>query len=360
LLKNMKLNIFSDRCFLPNGIAHDSIFYPFWGNSLGNTTLPGASYYEALDQYCKVAQSLFELSPLEEADVVIFPGNLERVFDPRYLNLATELAEKAKLSGKLTAGFFWGDCSDKELPISCELVFRNSLYRSHKSPCDFAYPNWTVNFIETYFNGEVPVRHKLDKPVVGFCGFIGDSGIKFYAKRSLYQFRKAVGKGFPPPHYTGHLLRKKALYNLSKSKLVETNFILRDKMGFVGQASTTHNSYRTVYVKNMVESDYLFCCRGYGNYSYRFYEILSAGRIPVFLDTDCVLPYDFEIDWKKYCVWLKQEELPIIAEKIAEFHERLSPQEFIDLQHACYRIWKKKLSPEGFFYNFHKHLYLVN
>jgi hypothetical protein len=356
----MKLKLFSDQRFLPGGIAHESILSPFWGNSFANAELPGASYYEALGQYSNLGQSFFELSSLEEADVIIFPGNLEKVFDPRYLSLATELSEKARLTGKLTAGFFWGDCSDKSLPISCDLVFRNSLYRSHKSRCDFAYPNWTVDFVETYFDGNVPIRQKPSKPVIGFCGFIGSSDIKLYTKRFLYQFKKQLGRGFPPPHYTGHLLRKKALSALSNSKLIETNFVFRDNMGFVGQASTMHNAYRSMYVNNMQESDYLFCCRGYGNYSYRFYEVLSAGKIPIFLDTDCVLPYDFEIDWKKYCVWVKQEELPIIAEKIAEFHENLSPQEFVDLQYDCYKIWKEKLSPTGFFRNFYKHIYIVS
>jgi len=49
--------------------------------------------------------------------------------------------------------------------------------------------------------------------------------------------------------------------------------------------------------------------------SYRLYEALCCGRIPVFIDTDCVLPYDFMIDWKKYFVWVDQSELPLIAEK---------------------------------------------
>ena len=96
---------------------------------------------------------------------------------------------------------------------------------------------------------------------------------------------------------------------------------------------------RQEYVQNMIESDYILCARGAGNFSYRLYETLSCGRIPVFIDTDCVLPYNFAIEWKKYCVWVNEGELSHIAEKVAEFHSRLSPQEFLDLQSACRRLW---------------------
>ncbi len=352
----MKLKIFSDRCFLPAGIPHEPIFYPFWGSAPEKLALPGAAYYEAFDRYLEVGKTCFELVPLEAADVVIFPGNLERVFCPEYLCLATDLAAQAKQAGKPTLGFFWGDCSDIQLPIACDIVLRNSLYRTSRSPSDFAYPNWTVDFTATYFDGSVPIRQKSAKPTIGFCGFIGQPNLKLYAKQLLYQFRKIAGRGFPPPHYTGHLFRDKALAWLSKSDRVQTNFILRDRMGFVGQSPEIHQIYRMEYVNNMKDSDYILCCRGYGNYSYRLYEILSAGRIPVFIDTDCVLPYDFELDWKTYCIWISQRELPKIGEVIAEFHENLSPQDFIDLQHKCYDLWKKRLSPEGFFGNLNKHL----
>ncbi|HEY9707843.1 MAG TPA: hypothetical protein V6D48_06525 [Oculatellaceae cyanobacterium] len=69
-----------------------------------------------------------------------------------------------------------------------------------------------------------------------------------------------------------------------------------------------------------------------------------------------MLSYDFEIDWKKYCVWLDERELPLIAEKIAEFPENLSPQEFVGLQHECRKVWEQRVAPEGFFANLHRHI----
>lgn len=356
----MKLKIYSDRRFLPEGLKHEPIFFPFWGDPVTNDPdFPAsASWSGGFEKYIDVGHSIFELTSLKDADLVIYPGNLEHVYGGRYQELSLELAEQARVAGKPIAGFFSGDCSEKDLPVPCDLVFRHSLYASTRGPRDFAYPAWSGDFAEKYLDGKLPIRQKRDKPVVGFCGFITQMDLKFYVKRLLYQGRKLVGGGFLPPRYIGHLLRKKALATLESSNLVETNFILRDKMGLFSQSLEMRENYRADYVRNMMDSDYLFCCRGYGNYSFRFFEILSCGKVPIFLNTDCVPPLDFKIDWKKYCVWVEESELPNIAEKIAEFHEQRSPQEFVELQYACRQLWEENIAPERFFAYLPQHLAL--
>ena len=110
------------------------------------------------------------------------------------------------------------------------------------------------------------------------------------------------------------------------------------------------------FLQNLLESDYVLCARGYGNYSHRLYEALACGRIPLFIDTDCVLPFDFAIDWKRFCVWVDQVDLRSVADRVAEFHASISGEEFEELQVACRRLWEEWLSPEAFFANFHRHL----
>lgn len=82
----------------------------------------------------------------------------------------------------------------------------------------------------------------------------------------------------------------------------------------------------------------------------RYIEIAHS-----FIDTDGVLPFDFAIDWKNYCLWVDEKKLLEMAEKVAEFYNNLSPQEVVDLQHESPRSWKECLSPEGFFANFYRH-----
>jgi len=137
---------------------------------------------------------------------------------------------------------------------------------------------------------------------------------------------------------------------------LESNFILRGTFwaGAVGDSSSLMEARRE-YVRNMEESDYVLCVRGIGNFSYRLYETLSMGRIPIFVDTDCVLPLDFEIDWRDYCVWVDTDEIDRIGDRVLEFQESLGEAEFEERQSACRRLWETRISPEGFFASFHRH-----
>lgn len=161
---------------------------------------------------------------------------------------------------------------------------------------------------------------------------------------------------------TDHALRARAeaLEAVSRSRAVRANFILRDAWfngAFAGGRVNRPlmEQSRRQYVENMFGSDYVLCTRGGGNYSIRFYETLCSGRIPIFVNTDCVLPFGELIDWKQYCVWVEEREVPRLADRVAEFHESLSPAEFKERQRACRRLWEEWLSPYGFFKNLRRY-----
>ena len=39
------------------------------------------------------------------------------------------------------------------------------------------------------------------------------------------------------------------------------------------------------------------------------YETLALGRIPVFINTDCTLPFSNIIEWDKHVVWIEKEDI---------------------------------------------------
>ena len=355
----MKLKIFSDRQCLLKEIDHEAILLPFWGNNIqGNN-----SELELFNDYLEAADSVFEMSSLTDADVAVLPTNWEPILRLRKDQMAIQFFEKVKQTNKLSISFFGGDCSHIQLPIASSLVFRNSLYRYRRDPNSFAIPAWSEDLIKKYCNDRLLIRNKQPQPSIGFCGFAAKKSFKSSIKIMLYQGGKQILKekiGIPP-YSIGHVLRSQLLSDLEKSQLVKTNFIQRDSSVFFDDSnSKLKQQLRMEFVRNTIESDYVFCCRGSGNYSFRFYEALCCGRIPVFIDTDCVLPYDFLIDWNQYCVWVKESEIPYIDEKILEFHERLSPRDFVDLQYECRRVWQEWISPKGFFTNLYRHLPLVS
>jgi hypothetical protein len=90
-------------------------------------------------------------------------------------------------------------------------------------------------------------------------------------------------------------------------------------------------------------------------FSIRLFETLSLGRIPILIDTDVVLPYEFAIDWNKYCIFANESTIGSIGRRVKEFHHNLGKEQFKNLQVACRDLYEQWLSPSGFF----RHLHLL-
>jgi hypothetical protein len=152
-----------------------------------------------------------------------------------------------------------------------------------------------------------------------------------------------------PAPFETTAFRNNILNIIRAGQLVETNFVIREKYrAGIERAHPQHPS-RLEFVQNIIDSDYTVCMRGGGNFSVRFYETLCMGRIPVFIDTDCLLPFDDVLNYRDYCVWVKDDEIPFVTEKIADFHGSLSPSRFIELQQECRMLWQKYFELNSFY-----------
>ena len=360
----MKLKIFSDKKYLLDAdwIRPHPILHPFWLDKSNNSQYP---WFNKHDNYIDIGHSLFDIVSLEEADFAVMPDNWKTVtgevwsaqVNKQAEELYVQFAKLADQAKKPLIVFFGGARSDEDVPFKNAFIFRQSYYRSRQLKNNFVYPIFCEDLVKYYLGNDLKIRQKQAKPKVGFCGLIKRDTWKVKLKKNLYSlYRTIQGNPVIVPPAQGHVLRAQAIDTLSKSLLIEKNFVIRDSMVFLGKDDFEQMyKSRIDFVENIVSSDYVFCCRGAGNSSIRLFETLCCGRIPILVNTDCVLPYDFTIDWKKYCVWVEEKELHLIAEKVAEFHEKLSPQEFIDLQYECRKLWQEWLSSEGFFSKFYLH-----
>jgi hypothetical protein len=165
--------------------------------------------------------------------------------------------------------------------------------------------------------------------------------------------KKLLGQNLHP----GMDIRFRALDVLASSKNVEARLVIRN--GFwagLQQPGVIQNpdevrKVRREFVDSIAGSDYVLCARGAGNFSYRLYETLSLGRIPLFIDTDCVLPYEREIDWKSLSVCVDASDMDYLDQAVADFHSRISPEDFQKLQQRCRAVWEEWIRPVGFFSN---------
>ncbi len=389
-----KLKLFSDRRYLPDGMPPASILYPFWPDLHHSEIRSWVSPYNA---YLDSGNTFFTLTPsLEEADLAVLPMDWGSIrgdawrspIDRNAKHLAQAFAEKVTAAGKPLVVLFSSDCSDEAIDLdfgfdashpsnqSSDLhsgkVFRQSSYRSRhqKDPRSAVMPFFCEDYIQGFFQGQLPTRDKSQstdsqqnsKPVLSFCGFARPLSFKRELQTIAYKaYMLATQKRLAVSIYKGQDLRYQVLNHLAEASQLTPNFIIREQAVFFHASDKTQKEKtRVEFLENIINSDYVFCCRGAANYSNRFYEALSCGRIPVLLDTNCELPFEEFIEWSKYCIRVPEQSTPKktadeIIKRILSFHNSKSTQEFIELQHQCHQLWKTWLSPEGFYSNFSRY-----
>lgn len=93
---------------------------------------------------------------------------------------------------------------------------------------------------------------------------------------------------------------------------------LYDKEGvFINGANWTPEvpSERADLFKKVTQrSIFSLCPRGYGVTSYRLYESMQLGAIPVYVSDKHMLPWSDEIDWSKFSIVVSPSDIPFILQ----------------------------------------------
>ncbi|MFC1497534.1 exostosin family protein [Verrucomicrobiota bacterium] len=328
------MQLYADRSYLEDGQSYVPLLYPFWGELPERKGSPDRGRFT---DYIRVGHDLFRLVSPNKADALLLPGE----WQPGKLNpKAYSLSNLAKQYNKPVIIFCISDL-DEGIPIDNAIVFRTALQASKRKPNEFGMPAWQKDLMKTYCGGRLPFRDKPLVPTVGYTGYVDYKDFFSYVMNLL---RRLMRGG---QNHKGAYLRGRATRLLARSSLVKTVFTIRDRC-LTGAASFEE---REVFIRNIVDADYSLVARGGGNFSYRLYEVLCLGRIPLFVDSDCVLPFDHLINWKKYCLWVDEMDIGSIAKLVSEFHSSLSACEFLDLQRNARKLYEEYLSPSGFYSN---------
>ncbi len=249
------------------------------------------------------------------------------------------------------------------VPFANAITLQTSINKSKQKENMFALPAWKGDF-QVDFMGNVPnIRKKGTMPKVGFRGSARPLHFTLEdSVRTAIGFTNATLKklniSYKLPHEwnQGQILRKQVAQTLMRNKNIESDITILTR-GYINQNDTQKkDENRKLFINNIINNDYNICLRGAGNYSYRFYETISAGRIPLFINTDCALPYDFIIDWKKYCVWVEAADVDRVDQILLDFHHSLTDDDFAQLQIDIRKLWEEWICKESFFNKFDYHI----
>jgi hypothetical protein len=343
-METKKIKIYTDKKYLTQE-NYEPILFPFWGLSPTEKESPFGGQF---DEYIKNGKNYFEMTTVENCDYVVLPEKYNKSKIDRF----KPLLNLADIHDKPILIFFLDDSAEK-INIKNSYIFRTSLYKKNKSNNEFSMPSWVEDFTSKYFNGNLPAINKQSKISVSYCG---------YTKNWKDWIKQLIGKDYG----IWRSLRYRCVNILKKDKRIITKFIIRND--FWGGAYYKKNKFsqkqllelqmrvRLEYINNLLEGAYALATRGNGNFSMRFYEILGMGRIPLFINTDCVLPFEDFIDWKKLCVWVEDHELDTIVDKLINFDNNTTSENIKKLQEEIYNTYTQWLSPDGFYKNIHLYL----
>jgi len=186
---------------------------------------------------------------------------------------------------------------------------------------------------------------KPDTPTIGFVGATAYPSRTHRLMKSLplpWSFlRSAACSGeinsrlpLSARYLMASSVRERVLRAASESTRVKASIITRDN-SFFPQSAAYKDQARKEYVANIRDNCYTLCIRGTENYSYRLFEVMSAGRLPVIIDTNMRLPSLAGFgEWSEFSVVVPVHEIDSLGDHVRRFHDNLSEQAF---QLACRR-----------------------
>lgn len=296
------------------------LLWPVWGASHWHDR-----YRDLFGDFLTQGRGFFTLTEDPgSADYFLPPCGWQEGGSPQ----AMRMAELAARYGRPMVIFFNSDF-EEPIPIDDAVIFRTSMNASSAGPNEQAWPGWTCDVLRTYGGGRLESRAKPEQPTVGYCGYLD--------YRNNFERLQRTIRGQIAPWAR---LRGDAVRTLSKAHEIDSRFVLRRRFG--GHAGAAE---RDEYARNLLTCDYALVARGRGNFSFRLYEAMSAGAIPVFLDTDCRLPLDDVIPYRELFVWISANDVHSIADHLTRFHAAHDSSSLNSHRRRIREVYDRYLSP---------------
>tara|TARA_B100000902_G_scaffold399936_1_gene473773 strand:+ start:9539 stop:10471 length:933 start_codon:yes stop_codon:yes gene_type:complete len=272
-----------------------------------NYNFKGESRYNNVIETCN--KLFIYVDNIKDCDIIVFPYKFAGANDNKF-NVLFNLSQNLK---KPLYIFFNDDYDKPLLPYSQYIkIYRTSFNKSTKNENEFSLPAFSPDY---------------------------------YDNNLLHSPKLSIG-------YCGHKIHGRDKYlNLFLNSNIETNFILRN--GFWAPGIDKLKA-RKDYIENINNNLFTFCYRGAGNFSYRFYDVMMMGRIPILIKTDSVYPFEDKYDLNSVGVVI--EEIDIMKNnidliKIIKDYYENNKDKLYNIQKQNRQIWEKYYSCCGFLEN---------
>jgi hypothetical protein len=323
-------------------------------------TEPELCFWNLLRDKLKGVVEVRWFNDLAEAGcLVATPHELSDYYFTDGLDRLTEVCtfnRKVIASGR-TALIFVG--AIEYTPKQGEIVFAVSTYRNSTTR-EIPTPAWLSDI-----GANISPLPKPTLPTIGFVGqmyytrsiitsLLGGLSIPNSIVCSMIDsplFNRSLKRDGLRGFLTGKQVRKKAINQVLKAGNLKASIVERKENHFDPQLIELESKRRrSEYIQSIQSNAYHLCMRGAENYSFRLYEVMSAGRIPIIIDTNMQLPaLDGFGKWDEFSVIVPFSDLHRIGDAVQAFHNSMSHADF---RQVCIksRAAFEYLLPHNFFF----------
>lgn len=294
-----------------------------------------------------------EVDSIQDCDVAIYP---HKAFTPETLAFDRSVYQAAQEAQTHRKPLIIDATSDSDvlLDIPWANILRNGLYKSLKKSFETECPYWSNDRTKRGLDSlNIPPKGK--KPVIGFCGTTSSRGKLANLSKSIVPdavTKLVLSQGRLSRRVDTRItegmslqLRETAMKILAADSKLEVCFdVTNNRQSYYVKNESNKTTLENLFIANTDKSDYVLCVRGGGNFSGRFYMALNAGRIPVVIDTDGVIPYEEQLHLIKVPV----NSLNKLGEIIANHFTTTTEQELKQMKRENRLAYHQLLAPEKF------------
>lgn len=304
-----------------------------------------------------IQKSYCFVKTIEESDILILPLDINHFHQTRQTEII-KLFKNYALRYKKKLWIYSSGDTGVTIKEDYIFVFKMADFKSHQNKQSVIMPVFIDDPLLTIYNDSLSFVSKSEKPIIGYVGH-AKAGIKkwiitilIYLKENYLIAKGTIYSDYYRLYFSSHK-RLKYLKIIQSSKQIVSKFIFRDK--YRAGVKTAEDRIKTTieFFDNIKNTQYTFCMRGGGNFSVRFYETLAMGRIPLFIDTDCVLPLENIVDWKEYCIIIDYKNINEVNRKLINFHNSITGEELLNWQKKNRLIWENYLTRANYFLHIH-------
>ena len=212
-----------------------------------------------------------------------------------------------------------------------EIVFASSVYQT-PGETNIPLPSWLFDMGQS-----VTPMSKPAQPTITFRGNTKYSGLisnlmgalavpdvwihwmassRWLNRKLALRFRFGIAR----------LLRQRVVRHVREADNLVSDLVELDNFFLFTEQEKV--AVRATYIRSIQEHAYVLCIRGDTNGDYRTYEVLSAGRIPVIINTKLQFPALDGMEWSDFAVVVPLAGLRNIGQLIQDFHNQLTDEAF--------------------------------